>query len=343
MLVRFDVEEIIQRILRRSALPIIASAALACGQPTSSGGADAGDAGEPCNYSCCGFVPTVRFVHLDGGQFPADHAPGAFVTPLPDGGLPDGGAPNRWCPQCGGAEWCTDAVMASGEPVYECRSICSGRLEEGVVLCTPSPHDALSYLRRMSEGEARSVASFRHLAQDLREHGAPPALIRRARSSARDEVRHTRIVRRLLGAAHHPAPSNVRRRPSRPLARVLTENAVEGCVHEAFGALMGAHQARAATNRSFRRAMVSIARDEAHHAQLAFDIHRELSPRLNGDERALVDAAFRAALDELRYSTAQTRQFDALGVPDRATAEQLGEDFIDAVSKIAVSSRTPVC
>src|SRR5215208_6791664 len=45
--------------------------------------------------------------------------------------------------------------------------------------------------------EASSVEAFERLAAELSRYGAPRSLIREARRSARDEVRHALIMRRL--------------------------------------------------------------------------------------------------------------------------------------------------
>jgi rubrerythrin len=134
--------------------------------------------------------------------------------------------------------------------------------------------DVARWLAREAAGEAGSVHAFRQLSRELSTHGAPADLVEAARSAARDEVRHTRMVRRL--SDHHggrPAPAQPRAAPARGLFEVALENAVEGCVHETFAAARAGWQARHATDGDIRSVSRVLARDEARHADLAAAIH----------------------------------------------------------------------
>lgn len=333
MPIRFDVEELIRQILRASALPLAASAVIACGS-TPPSRPDAGDAGE-CSHSCCGFVSTPYYVRMDGGgRFDASDP---MLPPLaPDGSLIDGGPRYHPCPYCQ-SSYCSEVVMrSSGEPGYECQTICYGRLTDGATLSTAEPFDEASYLARMAEGEALSVHSFRRLERELRRHAAPAALVQRARAAARDEIRHARGVRRLLGRREPSAPHRRVSAPSREFAEVIIENAVRGCVEEAFGALLGAYQAQAATNSAFRKLMIGIACDEAHHAQLAFDIHHALAPRLSDGERTKLRRVVSGALDALEHEGSALPEANSLGVPDASAARRLATEFRRSVSTTLV-------
>jgi hypothetical protein len=72
------------------------------------------------------------------------------------------------------------------------------------------------------------------------------------------------------------------------------DNATEGCVRETFGAAAAAVQARSASDLAVRRAMRSIARDEASHATLSWAIDAWAKTKLSATERR----AMRAARDE---------------------------------------------
>lgn len=83
-----------------------------------------------------------------------------------------------------------------------------------------------------------------------------------------------------------------------PLAIAL-HNAVEGCVHEAFGALVAGLVNRVGSSVVLRRIYARIADDETRHGQLAWDLHAYFMGWLPSHERELVEAAQREALTRL--------------------------------------------
>jgi hypothetical protein len=142
--------------------------------------------------------------------------------------------------------------------------------------------------------EALSVAAFAQLERDLRRH-APRFLSRVARAKG-DERRHARrarsVLRRLGGAkARVPRVELI----DRDLTDAALDNAVEGCVHETFGAIVATLQARRAEDPSLRRFFESIAPDEIEHAALSWEVHDELWPKLAPCARAkIIDARLSA-------------------------------------------------
>jgi hypothetical protein len=133
-----------------------------------------------------------------------------------------------------------------------------------------------------AELEGASVTAFAILADELALHGAPPALVARARAAAGDEARHWRQTRRLarrFGAAAARFPRPARPAP-RPLEVVARENALEGCVNETFAAALALWQGGRAGDAEVRATMAAIAEDELAHAQLAWDVHRWAVRRL---------------------------------------------------------------
>ena len=154
--------------------------------------------------------------------------------------------------------------------------------------------------------EAASVPAFLTLRDELCRHGAPVELLLKAALSARDEVRHARVVAQLarrFGGC--PVPPRVAAMPLRALKDVALDNAVEGCVRETFGALVAHRQALRAGDPHVRAAMQTIAADETRHAALSWDVHEWALPRLSRDERASVRAAQREAVATLRAESAQ--------------------------------------
>lgn len=125
-------------------------------------------------------------------------------------------------------------------------------------------------LARMAALEAASVDAFRILARELASYGAPASLLRGCRRAAHDEARHARsmdVLARRAGAKRCRVTRAKARR--RSLVAIARENAREGCVGEAWGALLAHVQATTATDPAVRRAMAPIAKDEARHAALS--------------------------------------------------------------------------
>jgi hypothetical protein len=163
-----------------------------------------------------------------------------------------------------------------------------GRRFEGMK--EPATNDVL---RNAAYLEAASVIAFEHLARDLAFHEAPFHLVRAALRAADDERRHTEMVH-ALAVGPRPEPNATPWR-ARSLVDIAIENAVEGCVGEAWGALVALAQARDARSADVRTAFAAIASDEIDHAALAHEIHAWIGPLLTAEERRAVDRAKAAA------------------------------------------------
>lgn len=98
-----------------------------------------------------------------------------------------------------------------------------------------------AYWSSVAHLEAASVYAFATLARELAHHGGPPELIRDALCAMKDEARHASVTKRLARRYGGSTPRpRIERHPVRSLEAVALENAVEGCVGETFGALLGA-------------------------------------------------------------------------------------------------------
>ena len=191
-----------------------------------------------------------------------------------------------------------------------------GRRVVGSLVCAKQPHPLAKYFAEMTAFEAASVPAFRRMQRELTAHRAPRALVRAAARSERDEIRHARTMsswtRRTGGT---PARARIARFRKRSFEAFAIENAVEGCVFEACGALLNCHQARAARSPALRKTFGAIARDEIRHAALALAV----------DEwaRARLDAS---ALDRIRTATAAAfaKLEDELEKPAPAFARDVG-------------------
>jgi len=235
----------------------------------------------------------------------------------------------RYCPVESGLWFSGCQVLGdAGARSIECNwtTLC-GRKTEGQI--APPAIDAApgSWLAAAAWLEASSVEAFERLAAELSRYGAPRSLIREARRSARDEVRHALIMRRL--ALAHGAKSLIPDRAKgsrRSLVRIALENATEGCVRETFGALVAMHQARNAADRSVCAAMRAIARDETRHAALAWSIDRWIQKRASPSTRRRIERARNAEIARLAGELLQSpseAQIHVLGVPSAVQARAL--------------------
>jgi hypothetical protein len=194
-----------------------------------------------------------------------------------------------------------DVVIKNGDP-----NCVSGRRPEGLAPHARSCDDAIgAFFAECAYLEAASVPAFERLARELRAHGAPARLVKRATRARADEVRHakaTAALARRRGAETETVV--VELSTVRSLFAIAIENAVEGCVRETYGALVAVHQAAHAKDARVAAVMRRIAQDETRHAALAWDVAEWIDARLTGDERRMVAEARARAVETLRDALA---------------------------------------
>ncbi|MRG91999.1 ferritin-like domain-containing protein [Polyangium spumosum] len=273
-----------------------------------------------------------------------------LLPPSSDGGVEDAG---DWIAQecerkCANGISCvpTSITQEGGEtiPAIECTQMsdCSagrrplGYGGPGKGLSTRGLATPGAWLAHAAELEAASVIAFRELRRDLAALGAPRRLLRAASRAGAEERRHTRKARSLArryGARMRTLPAGATRRIS--LEELAAHNAAEGCVREAFGALVARWQATFAKDAEVRGVMARIAEDEARHAALAFEIDAWAKRRLDPAARSRVEAARREAARGLLSPRARDAGRDealgVLGLPDAAAAQALAERFVVAI------------
>jgi len=194
-----------------------------------------------------------------------------------------------------------DVVIETGDP-----NCVSGRRPEGLAPHARRSQDALgAFFAECAYLEAASVPAFERLARELRAHGAPARLVKRAMRARADEVRHakaTAALARRRGST--PEAVVVDFLPVRSLVQIAIENAVEGQVRETYGALVAVHQAAHARDARVASVMRVIGEDETRHAALAWDVGEWLDSQLDDDERRLVARARARAVAALRSALA---------------------------------------
>lgn len=210
--------------------------------------------------------------------------------------------------------------------------------------CSTGSEAAGQWLAAADE-EAASVAAFCELADRLTAVAAPRSLVDRCRDAAADEVRHTRLCRRLASLNDRgdgPTEAGPRPGPAMPppsprpspvtgparrvaLALLAAESLVDGVIGEGFSAArLKAGEADAPL--AVAAVLRSLAVDEARHAALGADIVawcRSESPRLVG--AALRCSFRRSSTVDLSSLHGEIPDADlrVAGIVDRATARSL--------------------
>lgn len=230
------------------------------------------------------------------------------------------------------------AVEVLQEEVIErIDGVCIGRRPEGLLPSAPieTRDPRGTYFGEVARLEASAVDAFHVLARELEVHGAPASLIEATRAAAQDEVRHAErmgALARRFGA--EPATACVEPRAVRPLFEIALENAVEGCVRETYGALVGMHQAMAAGDVEIAQAMREVAEDEARHATLSWEVARWIEPLLSEADRERIARARVEAVLALRAEVAMPLDaalVDEVGLPSREVALALVDELAETI------------
>jgi hypothetical protein len=170
--------------------------------------------------------------------------------------------------------------------------------------------------------EHASVASFSRLSLELLAFGAPAELIELTHRAALDEVRHSQLCFALASAyaGTDLAPSALPVGPhvalARDLSALVASAVLEGCVGETLAAVQASAQRDQASDPAVKRALSTIAEDEARHAELSFRI---------------VAWAIKAGGAEVRQAAAQAFA-EAFAAPHLSGAAAAGEGAPEEVA-----------
>ncbi|NUP07330.1 MAG: hypothetical protein HOW73_14865 [Polyangiaceae bacterium] len=190
----------------------------------------------------------------------------------------------------------------------ECVEITGGHPCGRLVADVPAPRlersaTHVEALAHMFELEAISAVAFLRLARELEALGAPEHLVASARRYADDEERHADLLASMLDAHGAALPVDVdslaNDSPNRTLLEIASENAVEGCVRETFGALVARHLATAAPEPELRAFYSSIAADELRHAQWSWDLDAWAHSMLDSADSERVHTLRKGGFDRL--------------------------------------------
>lgn len=189
-----------------------------------------------------------------------------------------------------------------------------------------------TFLAQSAHLEAASVLAFQELAQRLQQWGAPAALVERCRTAATEEAVHSELLGDLAREAGANVESVMHRELPVDLACAALDNAVEGCVIEAWSAVVCAVAARRADTPSLRRVYARLAADETSHAQLAWDLHNWFLSQVSTEQRVSILAAQQQAIANLPACIhAEHRSAPAaLGLPGARTAAHFAAGLMSA-------------
>jgi hypothetical protein len=127
--------------------------------------------------------------------------------------------------------------------------------------------------------EHASVAAFSQLSLHLSALGAPASLLTAAHRAALEEVRHAEqcfaIARAITSVAHTAGPIVALDRgggPAIDLTRLAIGSLVDGCLAEGIASDVARQGSLRAEEPTIRATLAMIAREEAGHAELAWDV-----------------------------------------------------------------------
>jgi hypothetical protein len=151
---------------------------------------------------------------------------------------------------------------------------------------------------RDAQYECASIPAFLQLASELLAHGAPASLIEQALSAAEDEIVHAKLcadmASRFLRARIWPTlPEGVElaaRRGGSSMIQLATESWLDGCLAEGAAAARAARAAHLASDSVAKGVQQRIARDEARHADLGWNLLKWTTRSGGADVRDAVGA-----------------------------------------------------
>lgn len=129
-----------------------------------------------------------------------------------------------------------------------------------------------------SRMEHASVAAFSQLSLHLTTLAAPARLLAATHQAALEEIRHARacfaVTRAITGEPHTAGaiPALRERDGGIDLPRLAIGSLIDGCLAEGIAADVAGHSAARAEHPTIRAVLSMIARDEAGHAELAWDV-----------------------------------------------------------------------
>jgi hypothetical protein len=173
---------------------------------------------------------------------------------------------------------------------------------------------------RTAQMEHASVASFHQFALDLMRFGASPELLMRTNKAVMDEISHAKaafaITEGFLGQPFSPSEFHMRLQPAKDLPEFAVKVALEGAINETIAVVLATLQREKCTDYAIKKFLTDIIREEAEHAELAWDTLRWLVQKGGED---VVDALW--ALTETDF-VPDVSSFPVMGIPTHGLPSQ---------------------
>ena len=173
---------------------------------------------------------------------------------------------------------------------------------------------------RTAQMEHASVASFHQFALDLMRFGAPPELLMRVSKATMDEISHAKaafaITEGFLGHPFSPQDFDMKLEHVGNLADFAIKVALEGAVNETLAVVMASFQREHCTDYAINKFLMDIIKEEAEHAELAWDTLRWLIDK-GGD--VVVDALW--TLFQRKFEP-DVQGFPLVGIPSHGLPSQ---------------------
>jgi len=217
---------------------------------------------------------------------------------------------------------CEGRALRVGRRVVAARAVDAEgwEVELPVADAAALPDEVRAALARLwtesGRSEHASVPAFSRLSLSLVALGAPAHLVEAAHQAALDEIAHARLAFSLatayagtpVGPGPLPELQAARAVTAASLAELGAESLIDGCLLEGVGAEVARRARDRARDRAAGAALAVIARDEASHAELAWDVVHWCVER-GGDP---VRRHLAAALDEAPASVSSPAIPEAL-------------------------------
>jgi len=181
--------------------------------------------------------------------------------------------------------------------------------------------------------EHASIASFQKFGLDLMRFGAPPHLLDKAQQATRDEILHARMSFSIAASLlqENVQPSTLDYTPT--LCENITEFArhtlIEGAIGETFAVLLASEQLRVATDPAVREFLHHVVKDEAEHAELAWETLRWCLQKEPSIRNILLEVIQDGA--QIGVSHYPQHEILAIGLPSQQNMKKLIQTGFDRV------------
>lgn len=228
-------------------------------------------------------------------------------------------------------EMCMPPDVAEGRPLM-CDGIAQvatieigstwieGPSSESLDLTIEQRQTLATFWLRTAQLEHASVASFHQFGLDLMRFGASPDLLMRTNKAAMDEISHAKaafsITEGFLGHPFSPGEFHMKLQPAKNIAEFAVNVAMEGAVNETLAVVLAILQQDKCEDHAIKKFLAEIVREEAEHAELAWDTLRWLIDIAGED---VVDALWELTQREF---VPDVTSFPVVGIPSHGVPSQ---------------------